>query len=64
MPEKTKRKTTTSTDVKRRYNEKAYSVIAIRVPKEMAEQFKSKCLSAGISQAQVVKEAITAFLSE
>ena len=30
----------TSTEVKTRYNQKTYDVIAVRVPKEMAEAFK------------------------
>ena len=38
-PEKQKRKTHTSTDVKRRYNEKVYDRISLSVPKEMAAAF-------------------------
>jgi len=56
--EQTKRKTKTSTEVKSRYNQKAYDVISIRVPKETAEAFKSKCADEGVAQAQVIKNAI------
>ena len=63
-PEKQKRKTHTSTDVKRRYNEKVYDRISLSVPKEMAAAFKAKCAAEGIQQAQILKRAIEAFLAE
>lgn len=56
-----KRKTKTSTEVKRRYNEKTYSIISVQV-KDIAKAFKQKCLSEGISHAQVIKTAIDNFL--
>ncbi len=56
------RKSKTSTEVKARYNSKTYDVISIRIPKEMAAAFKQKCSETGISQAQIVKSAIAAFL--
>ncbi len=59
-----KRKTKTSTAVKARYNQKAYDVISIRVPKEMAQRFKDKCAEDDKSQAQVIKDAINAFLNQ
>lgn len=59
-----KRKTKTSTEVKARYNQKTYDVISVRVPKELAEAFKAKCVSDGIPQAQIIKQAIEAFLNE
>lgn len=59
-----KRKTTTSTAVKRRYNEKTYTQIIASVPKETAAAFKAKCAAEGISQAQIVKQAIERFLAE
>lgn len=52
----------TSTEAKRRYNEKAYSQIRAAVPKDLAEDFKEKCDAAGISQASVIKSAIKQFL--
>lgn len=64
MEEQKKRKTTTSTAVKRRYNEKTYSAIAVSVRKDMAAAFKAKCLERGESQAQVIKRAIEAYLEE
>ena len=60
----TTRKTKTSTEVKARYNKKTYGVISVSVPKEMAEAFKAKCVSDGISQAQSVKQAIEEFLQK
>ena len=59
-----KRKTKTSTAVKKRYNQKAYDVVRAHIPKGMAETFKKKCAAKNISQAQVIKEAIQKFLSE
>ena len=59
-----KRKTHTSTDVKRRYNEKVYTLISASVPKDKAAAFKKKCADMGIPQAQVIKRAIDQFLEE
>lgn len=59
-----KRKTYTSTEVKARYNQKVYDVISVRVPKEMAEQFKKKCIEENIPQAQIIKQAINEFLNK
>ncbi len=60
--ERTKRKTTTSTAVKNRYNNKVYDSIIVRVPKNTARAFKAKCAEEGISQAQIVKAAVEKFL--
>lgn len=57
-----KRKTKTSTEVKTRYNQKTYDVIAVRIPKETAEAFKLKCAAEKIPQAQIIKKAIEDFL--
>ena len=62
MPETKKRKTTTSTAVKARYNAKVYDLISVRVPKEQAQAFKEKCATEGIPQAQIIKKAIEEFL--
>ena len=59
-----KRKTKTSTKVKARYNQKTYGVISIRVPKDMAEAFKKKCIAEDIPQAQIIKRAIEKFLQQ
>ena len=58
------RKTFTSTDVKRRYNEKVYKQLNTQIPIEMAEQFKEKCDAMGVPQRQVLIEMIEAFLAE
>ena len=63
MPE-AKRKTRTSTEVKRRSNEKTYTLISASVPKETAAAFKAKCAAEGIPQAQIIKKAIEDFLSQ
>ena len=57
-----KRKTKTSTAVKSRYNQKVYDVISIRIPKELAEKFKEKCASDGVSQAGIIKQAIEKYI--
>lgn len=62
--EEKKRRTRTSTAVKRRYNEKTYTVISASVPKETAAAFKEKCAAEGIPQAQIIKKAIEKFLAE
>lgn len=59
-----KRKTTTSTEVKRRYNEKVYKTVKVDLKKELVEDFKAKCSELGISQAEVVRNAIIKFLEE
>ena len=63
MPE-AKRKTHTSTEVKRRYNEKTYTLISASVPKETAAAFKAKCAAEGSPKAQIIKKAIEDFLSQ
>ena len=59
-----KRKPRTSSAVKRRYNARVYDSVRATLPKELVAQFKTKCVEKGISQAQVVKKAIEAFLAE
>lgn len=59
-----KRKTKTSTEVKRRYNKKTYTIISASIPKETAAAFKAKCVAEGIPQAQIIKRAIDDFLSQ
>ena len=48
-----KRKNVTSTEVKRRYNQKVYSQISFSAPKELVEEFRGICRNVGISQASV-----------
>ena len=59
-----KRKTHTSTEVKRRYNEKVYARINFSAPKDLVAEFKAKCDAQGISQAQVLKEAMRNFINQ
>ena len=59
-----KRKTETSSAVKRRYNQKTYGAVTAYVPKDLAAAFKEKCAAEGISQAQIIKKAIEDFLSQ
>ncbi len=58
-----KRKTKTSSAVKQKYNDKVYNIISVRVPKELAAEFKAKCAANGIPQAQIIKKAIEDFLA-
>lgn len=62
--EKNKHKTFTSTEVKRRYNEKVYTRLVVSVPKDTAAAFKQKCIDKSIPQAQIFKTAIAQFLEE
>ncbi len=59
-----KRKTHTSSEVKRRYNNKVYSTIQAQLPKELVADFKTACKERGVSQASVLKQAIESFLNE
>lgn len=59
-----KRKTETSSAVKRRYNQKTYGAVTAYVPKDMAAAFKEKCAAEGIPQAQIIKKAIEDFLNK
>lgn len=63
MPEE-KRKTHTSSAVKRRYNAKTYGSVSVMLPKDLVAAFKEKCRQEGVSQAQVVKEAVERFMQQ
>lgn len=52
------KKNSTSTDVKRRYNEKVYAKITFSAPKDLVAEFKEVCSSNGLSQARVFKDAM------
>ncbi len=62
--EEKKRKTKTSISAVTRYNKKTYDSISIRIPKEMAAAFKEKCSTDGVSQAQILKNAIQEYLNK
>jgi len=57
-------KTHTSTEVKRRYNNKVYSRIYAELPSELVIAFKEKCAERGVSQASVFKKAMEDFIAE
>lgn len=59
-----RRKTTTSTAVKARYNKKTYDKVSAQLPKELVQEFKKKCVRDGVSQACVLRNAIEKFLNE
>lgn len=59
-----KRKTTTSTEVKRRYNDKVYAWVRAELPKDTVTAFRAKCQERGISQARVLLESIERFLRD
>lgn len=54
----------TSTDVKRRYNERVYTKITVQIPNDLAERFKAKCERDNVPQRQVLMELIAQFLEE
>lgn len=58
-----KRKTHTSSEVKRRYNSKVYSAVTAQVPKELAAAFREKCKAEGVSMAAVLKKAMEDFIA-
>lgn len=62
--EEKKRKTTTSTAVKNRYNSKVYDQLSFKLPKELVATFKEKCAAEGIAQAQIIKKAIEDYLKQ
>lgn len=55
-------KTTTSTEVKRRYNNKVYTKIQAELPKDLVADFRVACQAQGVSQASVLRKAIEDFL--
>lgn len=57
-----KRKTATSTEVKRRYNDKVYAKVQAELPKGIVVAFKEKCQERGVSQASVLLDGIERFL--
>ena len=59
-----KRKTTTSTEVKRRWNEANYTRLTVYLPKAQAEEYRMKCDRMGLSLSDIPKEAINDFLRE
>ena len=54
----------TSTEVKRRYNEKVYSRLSVDLPKETVKAFKEKCARENVPQRQIVLEAVENYLGD
>lgn len=54
----------TSSQVKNRWNAEHYTRIMACVPKEDGEKFKAKCKEKNISQAEIIKQAVSDFLRE
>lgn len=46
------------------YNKQNYTRIVADLPKELVADFKTKCKETGVSQAQIIKEAIERFLAD
>ena len=61
---KPKRKTTTSSKVKRRYMDKVYSRVAVDLPKALVADFKAAVQAKGTSTAAVFREAMEKFIAE
>lgn len=62
--EEKKRKTKTSSEVKNRYNNKVYSQLSYKLPKDLVSAFKDKCAAENKSQAEIIKKAIEDFLKQ
>ncbi len=56
-------KSGTSTAVKRRYNEKTYTLVAAQLPKQLVAEFRERCRKNGVSQASILKLAIEDYIS-
>lgn len=46
-----------------RYNRRTYEDVRAALPKKLAQNFKQKCASEGVSQAQVIRHAVEDFLA-
>ena len=62
--EKPKRKTRTSNEVKKRYNMKTYDRLTIVVRKDIAQEYKRRCMELGLSYSQPLHKAIEDFLAK
>ena len=59
-----RKKRTTSTAVKNRYNKKTYTQISVSVKKDIAERYKAKCKADGITISEPLHKAINAYIGE
>ena len=62
--EKVKRKTKTSTEVKRRYNEKNYDKLTVLLPKGLVETLRQVSAREDCSQRQIITNALTKYLAD
>ena len=62
--ETTNKKPRTSSEVKRRYNEKTYDRLVVSVKKETATAYKTKCEKLGVSYSEPLHKAISEFIKE
>lgn len=60
----TKRKTTTSSEVKNRWNAAHYTRLTIVLDKDDAAKYKEKCTRLGLNFSDIPKEAIENFLRD
>lgn len=58
----TKRKTHTSTQVKRRYNQKVYTRVFADLPTELVEKFKETVKANGDTTASILRECIKEYI--
>lgn len=64
MEKMNKRKTHTSTEVKRRYNKKVYTRIFADLPTELVEKFKRIAKENGDTTASIFRDCINNYISE
>lgn len=57
-------KSRTSTEAKRRYNNKVYLPVHAELPKDLVTRFREECSKLGVSQASILKELIESFLGD
>lgn len=62
MAEEKKRKTHTSTAVKRRYNKKVYRSVTIQLRKELVAEWELELQKDNIAKAEFVRNAINQYL--
>jgi NAD(P)H-flavin reductase len=62
MPEKPKRKTHTSSTVKRRYNDKTYSRVYADLPKKLVADFRQSVTEQGVSMSSILQRAVEQFV--
>ena len=64
MEQKPKRKTTTSSEVKARWNAKTYDRIQLNLRKDKAAEYRAKCDQLGIPYSKPLHDAIDQILAQ